>query len=196
MTIGTGRPTIGRGAILTFVTLLTVTVTGCNNDDTSDLPPPPSPGGTREPASSTIDPVHQAILDVYEGSVQAAVAAQRAGDRDHPDLARYLGGNTPALFDVQEGVDRHEARGTLYQGELRVVAAEVTDLELDAEPPVATIEACLDDTDYRLVYREDGSPVPDTEPGGRYSVTSTASRGSDDDRWYIVQSVAHWDEPC
>lgn len=185
-----GRPSVG----IATVAMLLAALTACSNDDSGDLPSAPASAGGSEPAS-TIDPVHQAILDVYSGSVQAAVAAQRAGDRDHPDLAKYFGGNTPALFDVQEGIDRHDTRGTFYEGELQVVTAKVTEFDPDAEPPTASIEACLDDTDYRLVNREDGSAVPDTESGGRYTATSTASTGPDG-RWYIVQSVANWDDPC
>lgn len=123
------------------------------------------------------------------------MAAQRAGNRDHPDLARYFGANTPALLDVQLGIDRNNERGTYYDGELVVVAADVTDLDLEAEPPEATIESCLDDSNYQLVRREGSSPVENTEPGGRYTVTSTASPDADG-RWYVVQSTAHWDEPC
>lgn len=194
MTNRTARP--GRVAILALVTLLTFTVTGCNNDDTSDLPPAPATEDTPSTApESTLDPTRQAILDTYHGSVQAMVAAQRAADPDHPDLTRYFIDRTSALINVRNGIVRADARGTYYDGELVVVSAEVTSLDQDADPPEAVVESCLDDTEYRLVNRDDGSPVSDAEPGGRYRVTSKALLGTDD-RWYIVASTAHWEEEC
>lgn len=190
-TVMTGH--VRRMAGLAAAFALAAVLVACGDDGSDDLPPPASPAAAAP--SSTIPPEQQEILDVYYGSVQASVAAQRAGDRDHPDLARYFGGNTPALLDVQLGIDRNDEQGIYYDGELVVVTATVTDLDLEAEPPQATIESCLDDSDYRLVRRADGSPVENTEPGGRYSVTSTASPDAAG-RWYVVQSIAHWDEPC
>lgn len=178
---------------LAVASALAAGAVACSDRDGDDLPPPASPATVLP--SPTIPPEHRAILDVYYGSVQVAVAAQRAGDRDHPDLARYFGGNTPALLDVQLGIDRNQDQGTYYDGELVVVTAAVTELDLEADPPEATIESCLDDSGYRLVRREDGAPVERTEPGGRYSVTSTASTDATG-RWFLVQSIAHWDEPC
>jgi hypothetical protein len=177
---------------LVAAAVLAAGLAACGGGD-DDLPPPASPAEALP--SSTIPPEHQEILDVYYGSVDAAVAAQQTGDRDHPDLARYFGGNTPALLDVQLGIDRQDEQGTYYEGDLVVVTATVTELDTEADPPQATIESCLDDSTYQLVRREDGSPVENTEPGGTYSVTSTASTDADG-RWYVVQSTAHWDEPC
>jgi hypothetical protein len=184
-----------RAGALALGAALVVSTAACSGDSADDLPPPASPGAP-ESAAATVDPEHQEILDAYHGAVDAMVAAQRAGDRDHPDLTRYYGDRTPALRDVRFGIDRHDQRGTYYEGDLEVVSAEVTELELAGDPPLATITACLDDTDYRLVYREDGAAVPDTESGGRYVVTSTALLHEPDDQWYIVENIAHWDEPC
>jgi hypothetical protein len=184
-----------RAAALAIGVALVASTAACSGDHPDDLPPPASPAAPGSVAT-TVDPAHREILDAYHGAVEAMVAAQRAGDRDHPDLTRYYGDGTPALRDVRFGIDRHDQRGTYYEGDIAVVSAEVAELDLAGDPPLATISACLDDTDYRLVYREDGAPVPDTTAGGRYSVTSTALLHEPDDQWYIVENIAHWDEPC
>lgn len=171
-------------------------VAGCAGDDTDDLPPPPStplPAATR--SAPTGNPVHLEILDVYRGSIEAMVIAQRAGDPDHPALTRHFLARTPAHLQVLNGINLHESRGEYYEGTVEVVSAEVTDLDLEAAPPEATVSSCLDDSEYRLVSRDDDEPVPDAEPGGRYTVTSTAWIG-DDDQWYIVDTEEHWNEPC
>jgi predicted small lipoprotein YifL len=194
VTIRTARLRSRLVVVLTLVALLTIPLTGCRDNGPGDLPPPPSPAGTAAP-ESTVDPVRQAVLDTYRGSVQAMMAAQQAGDPDYPDLTRYFIERGSAFNSVRSGIQRHGARGTYYRGELMVVTAEVTEVDQDAEPPEATIESCLDDTNYQLVHRGDGSVVPEAEPGGRYRVTSTALLGNDD-RWYIVASTAHWEESC
>jgi len=183
----------GPAAGLATVTLLIGGMTGCDSGGTGDLPLPPEPAAS--PAESTVDPTEQAVLAAYRGSVQAMVAAQAAGDPDHPELTRYFAERTPALNNIRSGIQRHDARDTYYSGDLLVVTAEVTALDPTARPPEATIESCLDDTDYRLVRRSDGAPVPDTAPGGRYPVTSRSLRDGDG-QWYVVESTAHWDEPC
>ncbi|MPZ25992.1 MAG: hypothetical protein GEV12_05965 [Micromonosporaceae bacterium] len=172
-----------------------VSVTGCNDNDTDDLPPPPAADPAAAGSQATVDPAHQPILDAYRGSVQAMLAAQAAGDPEHPDLTRFFAEGTPALFNVVSGVERHTARGTYYAGDLIVTAAEVTDLDLTTTPPEAIIESCLDSTNYRLVRREDNTPVPEAEPGRRYLVISKALQNTDD-RWYIVETQAEWETEC
>lgn len=180
---------------LAVATFLAVSVTGCNGDDTGSLPPPPATDPAAAGSQTTVDPAHQPILDAYRGSVQAMVAAQAAGDPDHPDLARYFAEGTPAFSNVEGGVDRHIARGTYYAGDLVVASADVTDLDMSTTPPEAVIESCLDSTNYRLVRREDNTPVPDAEPGRRYLVISKALLNTDD-RWYIVETQAEWETEC
>lgn len=179
---------------LAAAAFLAISVTGCNDDDTNSLPPPPATDPAASPQAN-VDPAHQPILDAYRGSVQAMVAAQAAGDPDHPDLARFFAEGTPAFINVEGGVDRHIARGTYYAGDLIVATAEVTDLDMDATPPEAVIESCLDSTNYRLVRREDNAPVPEAEPGRRYLVVSKALQNTDN-RWYIVETQAEWETEC
>jgi hypothetical protein len=174
--------------------LATATV-ACGGDDGDDLPPPASPGQEAGEPSSTLDPEHRQILDVYNGAVQTMVAAQQAGDPDYPELTRYFIERTPALINLQGSITRNGDRGVYYAGDLAVVTAEVTTIDQDADPPTATIESCVDYANYQLVYREDDSPVPDTEPLGRHPETWQAIRGTDD-RWYIATGTTDWDETC
>jgi hypothetical protein len=68
-------------------------------------------------------------------------------------------------------------------------------MDLETDPPEATIEACLDYSGYQLVHREDDSPVPDAEPVGRVTVVAEAVNGPDQ-RWYLLTHTPHWDDEC
>ncbi len=172
---------------------LGLSVTACGGDSGDGLPPPASPPA--DTPAQTIDPEHQQILDVYYGSVDAMVAAQAAGDPDYPDLANYFLVGAAALMNVESGIQHNNLRGTYYLGDLKVVSATVTEVDLEAEPPVAVIEACLDYSNYLLVHREDDSRVPGVEPPGRHPVTNQAVLGTDG-FWYIATSETHWTESC
>lgn len=184
---------VRRSAALAASIALAAAMIACGDDDVSGLPDPPaSPPAT---ATSTVDPEHQEILDVYYRSVEAMVAAHQAGDPEHPELSQYFVERTQALHNLQNTIRRNEDEGMYYAGPLVVASAEVVDVDLDDIPPRATIESCVDYTDYELVHREDGSAVDDEEPLGRYQVTAEALYGKDE-RWYITTNTAHWDEPC
>jgi hypothetical protein len=182
-----------RAGALAAAAVLTAATVACGGGG-DDLPPPASPEApeTRPTAS---DPLHQEILDVYYASVGAMVAAQQAGNPDDPALTRYFLETAQAHLNVQSTIQRNQGRGMYYTGTIGIVSAEVAGMDPDATPPIATIESCLDYSDYLLVHREDDSPVPDAETTGRVSVTAEAVNGTDD-RWYIATSTAHWDEPC
>lgn len=170
---------------------LLAALVGCSGGD-DDLPPPASPEA--EP-TATIDPVHQEILDVYAGSVAAMVAAQRAGDPAYPELTQFFLERTPAHTKVQNGITINEADGEYYDGDIEIVSAEVTELDPEATPPEATIRACLDRSDYRLVNREDNTPVSDAVHVEHYLVTATAW-SDPDGRWFVAETEEHWDQTC
>lgn len=66
---------------------------------------------------------------------------------------------------------------------------------MDAEPPSATVESCVDYADYRLVHREGDSPVPGAGPLGRHPETWQAVYGTDH-RWYLATGRTDWDRTC
>jgi hypothetical protein len=180
----------GSGTLAAAAALL-IALAGCSGTG-DDLPPPAAPD--TEP-TATIDPVHQEILEVYAGSVAAMVAAQRAGDPDYPDLTQFFLEQTPAHTKVLNGITIQEANGEYYEGDIEVVSSEVTELDPEATPPEATIRACLDRSGYRLVNREDNSPVPDAVHVEHYLVTATAW-SDPDGRWFIAETEEHWDQTC
>jgi hypothetical protein len=134
-----------------------------------------------------------AVLTAYDGYVRAAVEANRRGDPSYDGLDLYTGG--VLRLQVAEGITQHNEGGRYYSGELKSEAATVDSIDLNADPATATISACMDDTEYVLVYRADDSPVPGMSAGGRYKAEATATKNTDG-RWLITAAVAHWDQAC
>ncbi|MBX6749191.1 MAG: hypothetical protein IRY85_05870 [Micromonosporaceae bacterium] len=132
------------------------------------------------------------ILAAFDGYLRAATEANRRGDPYYDGLELYTDG-VLRLQITQSIISRNED-GSYYIGELKSEAT-VESIDLDAEPPTATISACIDATDYRLVYREDNSPVPGAGPWRRYMAEAIATMNTDG-RWLIVANAAQMDQPC
>lgn len=174
---------------------------GCSAEPESVVFPHP-PSDTDAPLragatpTSTVDPEMAAaieeILAVYHGSLEASVTANQAGDPHHPDLDRYLAG--AARIWVGHYTRNARDDNIYYTGELTAVSATVSDIDLTAQPPTATVEACLDGTDYRPVDRDTGTPVPGAAEGGRFMEKITVQRFAHG-RWMVAE-YHPLDQPC
>ena len=154
-------------------------------------------GETPLPAGvdTSVDPLAEARADVlaaYDGYIRAAVEANRRGDPSYGGLELYAGELLRA--QVAQGINSHSESGSYYAGELKSEAT-VDSIDLDADPPTATISTCMDATNYRLVYGADDSPVPGASAGRRYRAEATAMMNTDG-RWLIIATVARTDQPC
>jgi hypothetical protein len=154
-------------------------------------------GGAGLPAlvDASPDPLAQArtaILAAYDGYLRASVEANRRGDPSYDGLPMYIGDLLRA--QVSQGIIAHNASGSYYTGDLKS-ETKVDSIDMDAKPPTATLSACMDATNYQLVYRKDNSPVPGTNAGRRYMAAATATMNQDG-RWLITAAVARTDQPC
>ncbi len=199
------RQRVRRASLVLAATLAAASVgaaAGCSAEPESVVFPHP-PSDTDAPLravaapTSSVDPDTAAaieqILAAYEGAVQASVAAHRAGDPDHPHLDRHLAdlARRQVRQAIQDNVDKH----LYYDGDLRIVEATVTAIDLDASPPTATIEACVDTTDYRLLNRDTGEPPPGVDQeGGRRLERMQVDRFAHG-RWMIAAYLPAG-EPC
>jgi hypothetical protein len=143
-------------------------------------------------ASPSTDPDRIAVLAAYDGYVRASVEANRRGEPRYAGLELYAGELLRA--QIANGISQHIAAGNYYQGELKSEAT-VASIDLQSNPPVATISACMDATNYRLVNRTDNSPVPGASAGRRYMATASAAMNTNG-RWLITGTAAHTDQSC
>lgn len=166
-----------------------------DSDDVSDIADLDVAAPTQAPSSTVEQAAEREVLAAYEGYREAKLAAWQARDPDHPDLARYVGSHL--LDAIMERIG--ELGGQLeLTGAPRLISAEVTYLDLAAEPPIAQVTACLDSTGFEVVDPGTGSSVPvlgDLAPGRRHAPRTDVELFPDG-QWRMVKSSSQRDDPC
>lgn len=159
----------------------------CTRDDSAT--PTPTSAPTSSSSTPSVDP---AVADAeaqaraaYAGYIQSWATASQAGDPDSPDLARYVA-------DPLLGLTRHNIRTLKNKGAVQVGAQSATvktvAVDLAGKPPTVTINACLDYSALKLVYKSNQSPVPGTEiTTPRVSVVAKVSRYTTG-QWLVNES--------
>jgi hypothetical protein len=155
----------------------------------------PAPSSTS--ATPTADPSTAAATDAavaaYNGYFTTYAAAAAAADPDDPNLARYVGGALLSLS--RRNLRVLKERGAVELGHPKTTVVS-THVDLAASPPTVTIEACVDYSDYRLVYEANQSPVPNSSLKlARYTTTATVNLFVDG-RWLVAGDTPHRDTPC
>lgn len=170
-------------------------VAACSTGGDSEVPAGP-PQVTAAASGATVDPQHLPILTAFEAFVVAASQAASAADPDHPGLADTA--DEQALITTQRDIQQAADQGRRYLGQIRVAAAEVTMLDLDASAPLpnATVVACWDISGYLLVDAEQ-SPLPVRRNTDRFTVTAQLRHLPDDGgRWIVVTIASDMEMPC
>jgi hypothetical protein len=132
------------------------------------------------------------IIAAFDGYLRVTAEANHRGDPYYDGLGLYI--DAVYGLKIAQGIIERNDAGTYYAGEL-TAEATVEAVDLAAEPATATISACMDATDYRLVYRVDDSPVPGLETLTRYPAEATAMLSAGG-RWLIVSTTARLEETC
>jgi hypothetical protein len=186
-----------RAGLLAVVAASVLLASGCGDDDEPADAPSESPTRmmSTPAANPPVDPEHVPVLDAYQAFVRSAAEAFNRGDPDYPALAEHADG--PALVRTRAAIEQHAANGRVYQGSPVIDTAQVTQLDPDAPPeePNAEVLACVDVSDYVLVYEADGSPVPVERGLERYQATAELWH-TDDGRWLVVGVEELRETPC
>ncbi|WP_203993977.1 hypothetical protein [Virgisporangium aurantiacum] len=133
--------------------LVLIAAVGCGRDVDSEKQPS---GMTASAEAST---TAREILAALYGYKEALRIANESGtETPSKDLSAYL--VDPLLSEIAAMIHSNRQKGVYYAGTSVPVDPKVTDLRADAEPPTAVVRACTDNTNYRLVYRRNNSPVP------------------------------------
>lgn len=186
-----------RRTVWVLVAALVGLATGCGAEEgSSSQLPSPSTGkpGSAAP-STTVDPQDTPILTAYEEFIRAANEAANLADPDHPALAETADGQ--ALIQTQRDIRDSADSGRRYTGQIVIVSARVSELDLDVAPPMpaATVDSCWNISDYVLVD-EAGMPVPVQRDTDQFVVTAKLRHIPDDDRWIVVVLESDMEQPC
>lgn len=185
-----------RAGPLAAVAAAVLLVSGCGDDEPAETPGQPQvPEAPTAAAEPSVAPEHVPVLDAYRKFVQSAAEAFRRGDPDYRALAEHADG--PALVRTRAAIELHATNGRIYQGSPVIESVEVTHFDPDApaEEPNAEVLACVDVTDYVLVYEESRSPVPVERGLERYQATAELWR-TDDGGWLVVGFEELQETPC
>lgn len=157
----------------------------------------PSAAASSAPPAPSVDPsiaaATQAAVTAYNGYFTAYATAATTANPDDPNLATYIGG--PLLSLSRHNLRTLKAHGAVEVGDVntRVTGSAAN---LNASPPAVTIQACVDYTDYRLVYQTNQSPVPNSALKiKRYTTTATVNLFADG-RWRVAADTPHRTTPC
>jgi hypothetical protein len=185
----TSRPVIGVAAALLAIALAT---TGCG-EGKDQGPRGADPTGPATSATATEPPEAAEILAAFDGYRRALRAANESGtESPTEELRKYL--TDPLLSEAVAQLHRNRLRGVYYAGSSVAVDPRVTEVRPDAKPKTAALVTCVDNSDYRLIYRSNNSPVP-VPSGNRRMMASYAASYVDGQGWRISDSTS-LDQPC
>ncbi len=114
-------------------------------------------------------------MDAYLGMMRALVDASLEGAEDHPDLEVHTRGQA---LELTTGM----LDGATATGE-PVLRPEVTETDVEAEPPTVVVEDCMDDTEWVL---EGAQPLDPDDRNTRLFIATVTEQGGEwkvDDLW-------------
>lgn len=178
---------------------LAVALVGCAADPEPVVwPEDPPARDAGDQAATDVDPAEaeatEEILSVLDGYRRAELETYtdpQPPHVSHRQLSPYLA--DPLLSRTLRTLDTMLRAGVRFEGQPRW-DADVVELHLDATPPTATINDCLDATDWQPVFRETGDPVPDDLPE-RYLMRIEAELFPDHG-WLLHQAVLEKETQC
>ena len=190
--LGTYRPF----AVVAVMVAATFAVAACTGKDAIPASTSTTRAGSASPTPS-VDPgvaaATQAAVAAYNGYFTAYAAAAATANPDDPNLATYIGG--PLLSLSRHNLRTLKDHGAVELGNVKTTVTSST-ANLTASPPAVTVQACVDYTDYRLVYQSNQSPVPNSALKiKRYTTTATVNLFADG-RWLVAADAPHRDTPC
>ncbi|MGW2572687.1 hypothetical protein [Streptomyces sp. NPDC001537] len=155
-----------------------------------------SASASSKPASTaSADPQgaeKKAVLNAYDAFWNEQVKAYAQGDIKGTDLKKYA--TKDALGGVLGDVLVMKRAGTATTGAPKH-RAEVTALSYSGQAPTATVQDCLDISNWKTVKKKSGQvqPFPSNQPL-RYITTATAEKWGK--RWMITKLTPEGDRTC
>ncbi|WP_344406879.1 hypothetical protein [Streptomyces longisporus] len=182
-------------ASLVFAAALTLAGCSSSSGDSKASTKTSAPASSESTATASTDPQaaeKQAVLNVYDAFWAEQVKAYAQGDTKGTDLKKYA--TKDALGGVLGDVLVMKKAGTATTGAPKH-RAEVTALSASGKTPTATVQDCLDISNWKTVKKKSGQvqPFPSNQPL-RYITTATAEKWGK--QWLITKVTPEGDRTC
>lgn len=125
-------------------------------------PPPDSPvaAAPSGPGRDAVAAAEEDVRTAYMRYWETVVRVGRDPDPHAPALAEVATGATLRAIKNSFAVDR--VKGWVSRGHVEHAVSSVT-VDLDADPPTATLQDCVDGSGWQLYEKETGKRVPSPE---------------------------------
>ncbi|MFD9540817.1 hypothetical protein [Streptomyces sp. NPDC060022] len=173
---------------------LALALAGCGGGS-DDKKPQTAPSAASSVSASPADPdaaVKNAVLTSYTSMWVEQMKAYRKASPDGTRLADF------ATLDALSMFERDLA--TMKKNNTRVTGgvgheAKVAELDMEAKIPTATVEDCIDLSQWKA-QRTSGEPIPlPTAQPLRYVATATVERW-DNNRWMVTEYKSDGSQTC
>ncbi|MGW9657850.1 hypothetical protein ACWHAG_20935 [Streptomyces albidoflavus] len=177
--------------------VLTVLLAGCGGEPSPAPDPKAVPGASAEPsasASASADPKAKeraAVLAAYRGMWREQAAAYRKASPEGTRLETYVSGEALAMLRLD--LRQMKEAGRRANGRVGH-EPEVGRVDLDASPPTAQLEDCIDLSDWQETREGEPLPMPSEQPM-RYRASAMAEQW-EDGRWRIITYTPHGEQTC
>ena len=153
----------------------------------SGAPGAASPTPAQDPAQAAT----AQVLAVYTGMRQAQAAAEDAGTVQNVSLGSYATGK--ALIALTSAVGQDAANGWRMVG-VPQLDPKVTALDLNGQPPTATVTDCMNVSGWHTVDQFTGKDI--TAPSTHSSFVSVSQAQLGPDGWRISETEVNRSKPC
>ncbi|WP_150211713.1 hypothetical protein [Streptomyces venezuelae] len=187
-------------AVLVSVPLCAVLTAGCtsSNGTADEKSQSPAPTVSAAPTkSASIDPAEAAKAEAIATYRQYWAETVRLFADPHANtsdgLKRYAA--SEALSKAETSAANLKARGRQLAGQPVVGNPTVTAVALDRQIPSVKLSSCMDVSNWHLVEKANGQPVPvPSERLVKYVVATTAEKWPDG--WKIIRDEPQEGQPC
>ncbi|GAB1646825.1 hypothetical protein KRMM14A1259_72480 [Krasilnikovia sp. MM14-A1259] len=136
-----------------------------------------------EPAAAAAS---ETVLNRYRGFRQVYAEAGQSADYQNKDLLSYL--EAPMKQEIVAFLFQMRQKNIVYKG-VPQSTPTITKVDLAGKPQTVIVEDCYDATNYILVYKSSGKPVPNKSGGPRRIVLQTTATNYGGTRgWVLTKS--------
>ncbi len=149
------------------------------------------PTPSASPSPNATDAARTKLLTAYQGFWNIQVQAYSTGSLQGLPVNTYALG--PAFYDIEQTLQYYNSQNLVMRGRPQL-SPQVVAISLAKQPFTATINDCIDTTNFLPYDKSTGKPAPLTDQVFRHPWTFTAS--FDNVQWRITDGKINRNKTC